>query len=71
MTRGEMFVKYNNFDRKSKKVRLLGVRASGFHLKEEQYDLFKADAENKKEKVHIAVDKIRHKFGDGSIYHGS
>ncbi len=62
---------YNNFDRQKKKVRLLGVKASGFNIKEEQYDLFKTDGEKKKEKVHIAVDKIRQKFGSSSIYRGS
>ncbi|TBR19637.1 DNA polymerase IV [bacterium] len=62
---------YNNFDRNNRKVRLLGVRTSGFNVKEEQYDLFKTDGEKKKEKVHLALDKIRQKFGSSSIYRGS
>ncbi len=62
---------YNNFDKDNKKVRLLGVRASGFNIKEEQYDLFKADGEKKKEKVHLAIDRIRQRFGSNSIYRGS
>ncbi len=61
---------YNNFEAGNKKVRLLGVRASGLSGIEEQYSLFKDESESRKESVQKAVDKIREKFGKEAITRG-
>ncbi len=61
---------YNNFELKNKKVRLLGVKASGLSGVDEQYSLFKDEAESRKESVQKAIDKIREKFGRGAITRG-
>jgi len=53
------------FDLKGRKVRLVGVRASGL------IDAGVCDSifvDEKKEKVHKAIDKIKGKFGDNAIY---
>ncbi len=60
------------FDLKRSKVRLLGVSVSGFEEPDEQLDLFERDllagqAENRKEKLQTAVDRIKDKFGEQAI----
>lgn len=59
---------YNNFDADRKKIRLLGVRVSNLIPSGVQDDLFKEISSEKLEKVHEAVDKIKEKFGSGSIH---
>ncbi|MCX5681648.1 MAG: DNA polymerase IV, partial [Candidatus Omnitrophica bacterium] len=50
------------------KVRLLGVRVSGFKELYVQDSLFEDKDKNKKERVHKAVDLIKNKFGEKSIH---
>lgn len=57
---------YENFEIKDKKVRLVGVRASGFSAADFP-ELFTDKNERRKEDMHKAIDKIRQKFGDDSI----
>ncbi len=59
---------YNNFQTKGKNIRLLGVKASNFNLGTKQSD-FLSETENKKrKKIQKAMEKIKDKFGEGSIY---
>ncbi|MDD5079571.1 MAG: DNA polymerase IV [Candidatus Omnitrophica bacterium] len=58
---------YDDFQGKDKKVRLVGVKASNLVPADEQTSLFKDKTDARKEKVESVVDKIRGKFGDGSI----
>lgn len=62
---------YNNFDKKLKRVRLIGVRASSLVVSGLARDLFEDIASAKQESVHKAIDRIKEKFGDGSIYHAT
>jgi DNA polymerase-4 len=59
---------YNNFDTKFKKVRLVGVKVSSLLSSDLKDDLFSANFDDRKEKMHKAIDRIKDKFGDGSIY---
>lgn len=61
---------YDDFEIRNRKVRLVGVRATNFSDADEQW-LFKDTAENKKEDIHKAIDKIRGKFGAVSICRAS
>ncbi len=58
---------YVGFPIRHKKVRLVGVKASGLASACAQESLFEDAQEIKKESVHRAIDKIKEKFGDGSI----
>ncbi len=49
-------------------VRLLGVRVSGFQSAYVQESLFECADQEKKERVHRAVDLIKDKFGERSIH---
>ena len=62
---------YNEFDRKGKKVRLLGVRASNLSFGDTKEDLFEGTHDNKREDVHKAIDKIKERFGNWSIHRAS
>ncbi len=53
------------------KVRLLGVRVSGFGNQYMQESLFEDKKKDKKEQVHKAVDLIKDKFGETSIHRAS
>lgn len=53
------------------KVRLLGVRVSGFKELYVQDSLFADEMKEKKERVHKAVDLIKNKFGEKSIHRAS
>ncbi|MFA6079573.1 MAG: DNA polymerase IV [Candidatus Omnitrophota bacterium] len=64
----EISALYDKFDRKGKRVRLIGVRATGFSGSEIKDSLFGDPADEKREKVHGAIDLIREKFGEGVIY---
>ncbi len=54
-----------------KKVRLVGVKVSGFVASDSQGVLFQSEADNRKERLYKAVDKIREEFGYDSIYRSS
>jgi len=56
------------FNRKGKKVRLVGVKASNFAFGEVQATLFEEKDEEKRERMHQAIDKIKNKFGRGAIF---
>ena len=58
---------YKNFDTKGKKVRLVGVKLSNLLPLKFQDSLFSRDTDKKREEVHKAIDKIKGKFGEGSI----
>lgn len=58
----------NKFDFKDKKVRLVGVKVSNFIYGPVQAILFNEEKEARREKMHQAIDKIRCKFGQGSIF---
>lgn len=62
---------YNEFDRKNRKIRLLGVKASRIAKNGFPGDLFSARDNIKAEKAHAAVDSINKKFGEGSVYHAA
>ena len=55
-------------DTKSKRVRLVGVKASNLKTSDVKDDLFAGNIDDRQEKVHKAIDRIKDKFGDGSIY---
>ena len=54
-----------------KKVRLVGVKVSGFVPSGSQGVLFKSESENRFEKLYQAIDEIRERFGYDSIYRSS
>jgi DNA polymerase IV len=58
---------YDDFQVKDKKVRLVGVKASNLIPADERTSLFQDKADARKEEIETVVDKIRNKFGDGSI----
>jgi len=58
---------YNEFDRKGKKVRLLGIKVSGLSPANFRDNLFEEIAGGKMESIHKAVDRIKKKFGDAAI----
>lgn len=59
---------YNSFDTKLKRVRLVGVKVSNLSPADFKDSLFAEKANDKSEKVHKAIDRIKGKFGDSSIY---
>jgi len=59
---------YNDFKRMNKRVRLLGVKASGIFLADIKDDLFVDPQDDRNREIHIAIDRIKKQFGDGSIY---
>lgn len=59
---------YNDFDKDGKMVRLVGVRASNLISRGQMDSLFDNKIDGKKEDIHKALDSIKKKFGDGSIY---
>ncbi|MCK4520033.1 MAG: DNA polymerase IV [Candidatus Omnitrophica bacterium] len=58
----------DRFDCKGKKVRLVGVKVSNFTCGPAQLTLFDEKEEGKQEKMHQAIDKIKHKFGQEAIF---
>ena len=58
---------YLGFDKKNKKVRLLGVKVSNLVETDFPDTLFDDGIDSKLENIHRAVDKIKEKFGDGFI----
>lgn len=61
-------VLFDKFDRRGKKVRLVGVKTSNFLESNISENLFSKDADAKMENTHGAIDKITGKFGSGSIF---
>jgi len=59
---------YNGFDTKGKKVRLVGVSVSNLSPINSREWLFEESADKKREDIHMAVEKIKKKFGEGSIH---
>lgn len=58
----------DKFNRKGKKVRLVGVKVSNFAQGEVQATLFEEKDEEKQESIHKAIDKIKNKFGREAIF---
>ena len=58
----------NKFNRKGKKIRLVGVKVSNFTFGQVQATLFEEKDEQKQERMHQAIDKIKNKFGRGAIF---
>ena len=61
---------YTSFDKRKKKVRLLGVKVSNFIDGDFPDTIFCSEADRKLENIHKAVDRIKEKFGDTSIGRG-
>ncbi|MBN2413658.1 DNA polymerase IV [candidate division KSB1 bacterium] len=61
---------YTTFDRKEKKVRLLGVGLSHLEMGENQLDLFEK-ATQRNDKIDNVLDQVREKFGEKSITRAS
>ncbi len=59
---------YKDFDTKGKPVRLLGVRCANFCPANLQDSLFADSGEVKSEARHKALDRIKNKFGESSIF---
>ena len=59
---------FHDFDLKGKKVRLVGVKVSNLISSSTKDSLFDGNFEQKQEKIHKAVDKIKGKFGNQAIY---
>ena len=59
---------YKDFDTKGKSVRLLGVRCANFCPANLQDSLFADSGEVKSEARHKALDRIKNKFGENSIF---
>lgn len=61
----------DSFLAKGKKVRLVGVKVSGFFPVDTRATLFKPEGENRSEKVYRAIDEIRERFGYDAICRSS
>ncbi|MCM2266338.1 MAG: DNA polymerase IV [Elusimicrobiales bacterium] len=59
---------YAAFDRRRKKVRLLGVKVSGLLPAQEKESLFEDEGDARREKAHRAIERIRGRFGNSAIY---
>jgi DNA polymerase-4 len=59
---------YNAFDRKGKRVRLVGVKVSNLCAGGGGGSLFRDTGDRKREDVHKAVEDIKRRFGDASIH---
>ena len=64
----EILALYADFQKGGKRVRLLGVRVSGLMPAGEKESLFEDEGDARREKAHQAIDAIREKFGQASIY---
>jgi len=60
---------YNEFS--GKKIRLVGIRVSGFSSEKVERDLFTRTEDRKLEDIESSLDRIRDKFGNDSIYRAS
>lgn len=59
---------YENFNVSEKKIRLIGVKMSHFIPADVRDSLFVDTNDEKKEKIHNAIDKIKGKFGENIIH---
>ncbi|MFC1576102.1 DNA polymerase IV [Candidatus Omnitrophota bacterium] len=59
---------YNVFDKRGKKVRLIGVKVSNLSTAGFRDSLFGETKDEKQEQIHKAVDRIKDKYGDDSIH---
>ena len=59
---------YKDFDKGGKSIRLLGVKAANFCPANFQDSLFKEPGDEKREARHRALDSIKEKFGESSIF---
>ncbi|MDD5428950.1 MAG: DNA polymerase IV [Candidatus Omnitrophica bacterium] len=59
---------YKNFDLRGKKVRLLGVKGSNFCPAGFRDNLFSDSRDVKREARHKALDRIKQRFGNNSIF---
>ncbi|MFH1996110.1 MAG: DNA polymerase IV [Candidatus Omnitrophota bacterium] len=59
---------FNRFDRKGRKVRLIGVKVSNFSSGPVQATFFDQKNEKKQESTHRAIDAIKNRFGWGAIF---
>ena len=62
---------FTDFFKKGMKIRLIGVRLSGFEDPYVSDGLFTDPCDTKKEKVHRAVDVLKDRFGEGMIHWGA
>ncbi|MDD5584281.1 MAG: DNA polymerase IV [Candidatus Omnitrophica bacterium] len=59
---------YGNLNVSEKKIRLIGVKVSNFIPADVRDSLFVDTSDEKKEKIHDAIDKIKGKFGENIIH---
>jgi DNA polymerase IV len=59
---------YNSFDKRTRRVRLVGVRASNLLTSGFKDSLFDDKSDDKIEDIHKAIDKIKQRFGDDSVH---
>ncbi len=59
---------FEDFDLKGRRVRLVGVKVSNLAPVDFKESLFADVSDEKKERIHKAVDKIKKKFGDIAIH---
>ncbi len=59
------------YGRQAGPVRLIGVGVSGFEDKPQQLDLWANPDLEKKKHLQTALDKLKDKFGEGTIKRGS
>lgn len=59
---------YKDFDTKNKKVRLLGLKCANFCAGSFSDNLFEDSGDLKREATHKALDRIKERFGDSSIF---
>jgi len=66
---GGVLKKLNEFDLEKMKVRLLGVKVSNLSSNPASQDLFAGttEKENRKERIHKAIDRMIDKFGPGAV----
>jgi len=62
---------FTNFDYNDKPIRLIGVKVSHFTEAPIQHQLFNDRPLSKNEGIHIAIDKIKERYGFDAIQHGS
>lgn len=61
---------YGDFERGNQKIRLLGIKASGFLSNDFPDSIFIDHTDCKKENIHKALETIKEKFGDNAISRG-
>jgi len=59
---------FEDFDLKGRRVRLVGVKVSNLTSRDLKESLFADAPDEKKERIHKAVDKIKRRFGDIAIH---